>query len=164
MIEISLIAQSLNQIATFVKENQAESIDALEEKMKLSKDHISEYETQIKDLLYIFEGYVADTTAIISPIARNAMMRVDRNDIYFNLKQIESGINNNVTKAINITYKSPFSWAFWDGFSLGSRVCTWDFCVFAGLSFVYFLCIERRIVLFLIYIILLIKKSIYIFI
>lgn len=64
---------ALNQIATFVKENQAESIDALEEKMKLSKDHISEYETQIKDLLYIFEGYVADTTAIISPIARNAM-------------------------------------------------------------------------------------------
>jgi len=105
---------ALNQIAAFVKENQAESMDALEEKMKNSKDHIADYEAQIKDLLKLFENYVGDTTAIISPIARNAMMRVDRNDIYFNLKQIESGINGNVTKAINITYKSPFSWAFWD--------------------------------------------------
>jgi len=105
---------ALNQIAAFVKENQAESMDALEEKMKNSKDHIADYEAQIKDLLKLFENYVSDTTAIISPIARNAMMRVDRNDIYFNLKQIESGINGNVTKAINITYKSPFSWAFWD--------------------------------------------------
>jgi hypothetical protein len=56
------------------------------------------------------------------------------------------------------------SWAFWDGFSLGARVCTWDYCRFAGLNFVYFLCTERRIVLFLIYTISLIKKSIYIFI
>ncbi|MDQ0233118.1 polymorphic toxin type 28 domain-containing protein [Metabacillus malikii] len=41
-------------------------------------------------------------------------MRVDRRDIWMNLCQLESGINNNVPKAIRITRNEPFSLAFWD--------------------------------------------------
>ncbi|MDQ0233137.1 hypothetical protein [Metabacillus malikii] len=41
-------------------------------------------------------------------------MRVDRRDIWMNLCQLESGINNNVPKAIRITKNEPFSLAFWD--------------------------------------------------
>ena len=58
-------------------------------KYQSSKEKIEKYETQINDLLSLFENYVRDTTAYISPIARNQMMRVDRNDIWANLKQID---------------------------------------------------------------------------
>ncbi len=37
------------------------------------------------------------------------MMRVDRNDIWFNLKQMDGGIANNVPKAFMKTYDSPTS-------------------------------------------------------
>ncbi|UAC48700.1 hypothetical protein K6959_01580 [Bacillus aquiflavi] len=37
------------------------------------------------------------------------MMRVDRNDIWINLTQIESGITRNVTKALNRSYETPSS-------------------------------------------------------
>ncbi|MDQ0233143.1 DNA/RNA non-specific endonuclease [Metabacillus malikii] len=105
---------SLETLVGFINNNYADSIDAWDELVKDSKKHIKEYREQIGDLLSLFEGYVDDTTAHISPIARNAMMRVDRRDIWMNLCQLESGINNNVPKAIRITKNEPFSLAFWD--------------------------------------------------
>ncbi|MDQ0231486.1 EndoU domain-containing protein [Metabacillus malikii] len=105
---------SLETLVGFINNNYADSIDAWDELVKDSKKHIKEYREQIGDLLSLFEGYVDDTTAHISPIARNAMMRVDRRDIWANLCQLESGINNNVPKAIRITKNEPFSLAFWD--------------------------------------------------
>ncbi|WP_102027708.1 hypothetical protein [Salirhabdus sp. Marseille-P4669] len=98
---------ALLNIDSFVQTNHGESIDAWRDKIKNSELNIKEYETQINDLLTLFEDYVNDTTSIISPIARNAIMRVDRNDIYHNLKQLENGISNNIPKAISKTYKSP---------------------------------------------------------
>jgi gas vesicle protein len=69
------------------------------------------YETQINDLLSLFENYVQDTTAYISPISRNQMMRVDRNDIWANLKQIDKGMERNVLKALNRSYQTPSSFS-----------------------------------------------------
>ncbi|PAD66192.1 hypothetical protein CHH83_25235 [Bacillus sp. 7586-K] len=105
---------SLETLVSFIRNNYADSIDAWDDVVKDSKKHIKDYQGQIGDLLSLFEGYVDDTTAYITPLARNSMMRVDRNDIWANLCQVESGVTNNVPKAINITYNTPFSFAFWD--------------------------------------------------
>ncbi|MDQ0227327.1 CdiA C-terminal domain-containing protein [Metabacillus niabensis] len=105
---------SLETLVSFIRNNYADSIDAWDDVVKDSKKHIKDYQGQIGDLLSLFEGYVDDTTAYITPLARNSMMRVDRNDIWANLCQVESGVTNNVPKAINITYNTPFSFAFWE--------------------------------------------------
>jgi hypothetical protein len=111
---LSNMESSLSTITSYIEQNHGESIEAWKERMKGSKQQMVEYENQIEDLLNLFQGYVDDTTAYITPLQRNAMMRVDRNDIYWNLKQMESGIDNNVPKAISRTYKSPSFWGFWE--------------------------------------------------
>ncbi|WP_245604672.1 hypothetical protein [Paucisalibacillus globulus] len=105
---------SLSTITTYIEQNHGESIEAWKDRMKGSKEQMAEYETQINDLLKLFQGYVDETTAYITPLQRNTMMRVDRNDIYWNLKQMDSGISNNVRKAIRQTNKSPSNWGFWE--------------------------------------------------
>ncbi|UAC48705.1 hypothetical protein K6959_01610 [Bacillus aquiflavi] len=65
--------------------------------------------TNQRSFVIIRKLCAADTTVYISPIARNAMMRVDRNDIWINLTQIESGITRNVTKALNRSFETPSS-------------------------------------------------------
>uniref|UniRef100_UPI0004789ED1 hypothetical protein n=1 Tax=Paucisalibacillus globulus TaxID=351095 RepID=UPI0004789ED1 len=111
---LSDMESSLSTITTYIEQNRGESIEEWKDKMKGSKEQMAEYETQINDLLNLFQGYVDDTTAYITPLQRNAMMRVDRNDIYWNLKQMESGIRKNVRNAIQQTNKSPSNWGFWE--------------------------------------------------
>ncbi|WP_240458699.1 AHH domain-containing protein [Virgibacillus sp. Bac330] len=100
---------SLDKVSTFVQTNEGKSVEAWDQNINTSKEKIANYETQINDLLSLFENYVTDTTRYISPISRNTMMRVDRNDIWANLKQIEGGITNNLFKALNKSYQQPAS-------------------------------------------------------
>lgn len=106
---LETMEESLADVSTYIQTNKGKSMDAWKERITGSKEKIKDYQGQVGDLLSLFENYVADTTAYISPIARNAMMRVDRNDIWFNLKQMEGGIANNVPKALMKTYDSPTS-------------------------------------------------------
>ncbi|MCM3410042.1 hypothetical protein [Metabacillus litoralis] len=98
---------SLTSIAVYVESNAGKSLDVWDDTIQQSKKNITSYQAQIDDLLSLFENYVTDTTAYITPISRNSMMRVDRNDIWWNLTQIESGVNNNMFNAILETHKSP---------------------------------------------------------
>ena len=98
---------SLTSIAVYVESNAGKSLDVWDDTIQQSKKNITSYQAQIEDLLSLFENYVTDTTAYITPISRNSMMRVDRNDIWWNLTQIESGVNNNMFHAILETHKSP---------------------------------------------------------
>ncbi|USK34061.1 hypothetical protein LIT25_00965 [Bacillus sp. F19] len=100
---------SLSNISAFLESNRGESIDAWEEMIKNSKENIKSYKTQVEDLLSLFENYVADTTTFITPIARNAMMQVDRYDIWANLENLETGILKNVPIALKLTYMTPTS-------------------------------------------------------
>ncbi|NBJ71723.1 MULTISPECIES: hypothetical protein, partial [Clostridia] len=100
---------SLDKVTTFMQKNEGKSVEAWDQNISTSKEKIANYETQINDLLSLFENYVTDTTRFISPLSRNTMMRVDRNDIWANLKQIEGGITNNVFKALNKSYQQPAS-------------------------------------------------------
>ncbi|WP_234998534.1 hypothetical protein [Salirhabdus sp. Marseille-P4669] len=109
---------SLSNIDSFVETNYGKSIDAWKDKIKTSELNIKEYEIQIKDLLSLFENYVTDTTSIIYPLEKYTMMRVNRNNIKKNLREIESGMSNNVTKAFYRTLDDPpGNWKFWDDIS-----------------------------------------------
>ncbi|WP_226793102.1 hypothetical protein [Bacillus sp. B1-b2] len=98
---------SLKIIAGYVENNEGKSLDAWDDRMQKSKKHIKSYENQIDDLLTLFENYVSDSTAYISPLSRNSMMRVDCNDIWWNLSQMESGLNSHLLRAKLETNKSP---------------------------------------------------------
>ncbi|XQY92515.1 polymorphic toxin type 15 domain-containing protein [Metabacillus sp. HB246100] len=98
---------SLTSIAVYVESNAGKSLDVWDDTIQQSKKNITSYQAQIDDILSLFENYVTDTTAYITPISRNSMMRVDRNDIWWNLTQIESGVNNNMFHTILETHKSP---------------------------------------------------------
>jgi hypothetical protein len=102
---------SLDKVSTFIQTNKGKSVEAWDQNIDTSRDKIEKYETQINDLLSLFENYVQDTTAYISPISRNQMMRVDRNDIWANLKQIDKGMERNVLKALNRSYQTPSSFS-----------------------------------------------------
>ncbi|NWO12395.1 MAG: hypothetical protein HLX49_01955 [Virgibacillus sp.] len=71
-------------ITTFMQTNEGKSVEAWDHNIRTSKEKISNYATQIYDLLSLFENYVTDTTRYISPISRHTMMRGDRNDIWAN--------------------------------------------------------------------------------
>ncbi len=105
---------ALKNIESYINNNIGESIDAWEEKIRDTELNISDYKTQIDDLLKLFNGFVQDTTAIISPISRHVMMRVDRDDIKANLEQIQSGFESNINKALRITYRKPYNNIFKD--------------------------------------------------
>ncbi|WHY79964.1 hypothetical protein QNH20_12820 [Neobacillus sp. WH10] len=105
---LNTMHSSLAKISVFIAENQGESIDAWEGKIQDSQNYIKDYQEQMNDLLSLFENYVGETTAYISPLARHAMMRVDRNDIWFNLQQMETGILNNLPKAYLTANREPF--------------------------------------------------------
>ncbi|WP_283152624.1 hypothetical protein [Guptibacillus hwajinpoensis] len=112
---LDTMESSLAKINEYVKPNQGESIDAWVFTIEESEDYIRAYHEQIQDLLTLFESYVSDTNAYITPLARQAMMQVDRNDIWFNLQQIERGISGNVGKASRVASRVPYNtFSFFD--------------------------------------------------
>ena len=112
---LDTMESSLAKINEYVKPNQGKSIDAWVFTIEESEDYIRAYHEQIQDLLTLFESYVSDTNAYITPLARQAMMQVDRNDIWFNLQQIERGISGNVGKASRVASRVPYNtFSFFD--------------------------------------------------
>ena len=105
---LNTMHSSLAKISAVIAENRGESIDAWEERIQDSQNYIKDYQEQVNDLLSLFENYVGETTAYITPLARHAMMRVDRNDIWINLQQMETGILNNLPKAYLTANREPF--------------------------------------------------------
>ncbi|WP_273834227.1 DNA/RNA non-specific endonuclease [Guptibacillus sedimenti] len=58
---------------------------------------------------------MTDTNAYITPLAKQSMMQVDRNDIWVNLQQIERGISGNVGKASRVASRVPYNtFSFFD--------------------------------------------------
>ena len=109
---LQTMGKSIGDISTIVKTNEGKSIEAWDHDLTTSKDEIKNYQEQVSDLLSLFENYVIDTTAYISPLARGTMMRVSRNDIWANLQQINTGFSGNVANALVTTYKQPNSFLF----------------------------------------------------
>ena len=109
---LETMEESLEEISTLVKTNKGKSIDAWDEQLNTSKGEVKKYQEQVGDLLSLFENYVSDTTAYISPISRKAMMRVSRNNIWANLQQMEIGVEVKIANALLSSLKEPSSFLF----------------------------------------------------
>jgi len=57
------------------------------------KRQIKSCEREIDDLYNIFRSYISDMTSIIRPVSYDKMMRVSRNDIYWNMKEIFGSVD-----------------------------------------------------------------------
>ncbi len=109
---LQTMENSLEEISALVKMNEGQSIDAWDEHIRISKDEIKRYQEQVGDLHSLFENYVSDTTAYISPLSRDTMMRVSRNNIWVNLQQINIGYTGSVTNALITSHQPPNSFLF----------------------------------------------------
>ncbi|MEI3604988.1 hypothetical protein SPD48_04740 [Pseudogracilibacillus sp. SE30717A] len=109
---LQTMENALVDISALVKINEGKSIEAWDEHVRTSKDEIKRYQEQVGDLHSLFKNYVSDTTAYISPLSRDTMMRVSRNNIWVNLQQINIGYTGNVTNALITSHKPPNSFLF----------------------------------------------------
>ena len=75
-------------------ENDGKAIEALQSKYDKLKGQIDSCKEETEDLYNIFNNYVNDMTAIIKPIDDQKMMRVSRNDIYWNKESIGNACDN----------------------------------------------------------------------
>ncbi|MBE6047145.1 MAG: hypothetical protein E7213_01850, partial [Clostridium sp.] len=82
-----------NMNSKIENENKGESVSALIYKYQEIKRQIKSCEREIDDLYNIFRSYISDMTSIIRPISYHQMMRVSRNDIYWNMKEIFGSVD-----------------------------------------------------------------------
>ena len=75
-------------------ENDGKAIEALRNKYDKLKVQIDSCKEETKDLYNIFNNYINDMTDIIKPIDDQKMMRVSRNDIYWNKESIGNACDN----------------------------------------------------------------------
>ena len=71
-------------------ENSGDAVSALRTKYSDMKSQIDSCKEEITDLHDIFSNYSNDMTSIIKPKNHEAMMRVSRNDIYWNMETLIS--------------------------------------------------------------------------
>ena len=69
-------------------ENEGQAIDSLKNKHAELKGDLEGCHEELEDLYTIFNGYINDMQAIISPNKPEILMRVDRNDIWWNKESI----------------------------------------------------------------------------
>ncbi|ROR29179.1 hypothetical protein EDD66_103114 [Mobilisporobacter senegalensis] len=102
--EIEIICNSLNSFKTALEEikasmkkfdgyiqmNSGKTINELIDKNSIINDELNTCEEEVKDLYDIFKGYIEATSYYIKAVNPSAMMRVDRNDIWWNLFSVSS--------------------------------------------------------------------------
>lgn len=102
------IESTINNINNKLEsENEGEAVSALRNKYGEIKSQIESCKEEVTDLRHIFSNYADDMTSIIRPKNREAMMRVSRNDIYWNMETIiNSCCNVGITKRRAGVFKS----------------------------------------------------------
>ena len=94
-------------------ENDGEAVNALKLKYKEVKGQIDTCHGEISDLYDIFNNYVTDMTDIIKPKNESQMMRVSRNDIWWNMQTINNCCTNVLMTRHNASvfksWPSPFA-------------------------------------------------------
>lgn len=94
-------------------ENDGEAVNALKNKYKEIKGQLDSCHEEVSDLYDIFNNYIIDMTGIIKPKNYDAMMRVSRNDIYWNMETIISACSGVMmtrrNAAVFRSFPSPFA-------------------------------------------------------
>ncbi|WP_260451025.1 hypothetical protein [Listeria booriae] len=88
---------SVNNIDSLLANASGKSIEAIVQDKQSVITAIDTYKEQVNDVYILISDYIADMTAYIRPIGQYGLMRVDRNDIWWNISQIEGSNVVNAT-------------------------------------------------------------------
>lgn len=99
--------------AKLENENEGEAVNALKTKHVDIKSQIDSCHEEVADLYDIFNNYINDMTSIIKPKNYDNMMRVSRNDIYWNMQSVIGACTNVMMTSRNAavfkSFPSPFA-------------------------------------------------------
>lgn len=90
------MGESVVKIQNALKKNKGFVITALVEQSAEIEKEIKSIKGEVDSIYNIMNHYVIDMTRIIAPVRESKMMRVDRNDIYWN-KQAINGLCDSVS-------------------------------------------------------------------
>lgn len=95
---------SVNNIDNLLANASGKSIEAISQDKKDVITAIDTYKEQVNDVYVLISDYIGDMTSYIRPINQYGLMRVDRDDIWWNISQIEGANAVNVTKPSRYGY------------------------------------------------------------
>lgn len=95
---------SVNNIDNLLANASGKSIEAISQDKKGVITAIDTYKEQVNDVYVLISDYIGDMTSYIRPINQYGLMRVDRDDIWWNISQIEGANAVNVTKPSRYGY------------------------------------------------------------
>ena len=94
-------------------ENDGKAVNALKSKYKDIEDQVDSCHDEVSNLYDIFSNYITDMTDIIKPKNESQMMRVSRNDIWWNMQTINNCCTNVLMTSENagvfMSWPSPFA-------------------------------------------------------
>ncbi|EPU1811178.1 DNA/RNA non-specific endonuclease [Listeria monocytogenes] len=89
---------SVNNIDNLLANASGKSIEAISQDKKGVITAIDTYKEQVNDVYVLISDYIGDMTSYIRPINQYGLMRVDRDDIWWNISQLEGSNAVNVIK------------------------------------------------------------------
>ena len=100
---LHIMTDVIKTVNSELENNKGKSIEELKKLSKSIYKDIDRCKDELNSLYRIFSGYCNDMQSIISPINKSKLMQVDRNDIWFNMKQIKNSCTSikNLNKSGN---------------------------------------------------------------
>ena len=105
---------AIHSIESIFNKGKGEAMETFGIKSEELIKKIDGVEKEISDISGILQRYVTDMTAIIKPVSMDKMMRVDRNDIYWNMQTINGTCMGIPMIPMNVGVSSFGDWFDWD--------------------------------------------------
>ncbi|MGO5066445.1 MULTISPECIES: hypothetical protein [unclassified Clostridium] len=102
---------SLNYIKAEINTSTGESIDSLLNNYELLIKNIGICKEELNDLRKILSDYINEMSGYAQAIHRASLIRVDRNDVWWNIKSMEGIINQITDEQMRWGYNYSGSWS-----------------------------------------------------
>ncbi|MGO5073035.1 CdiA family toxin C-terminal domain-containing protein [Clostridium sporogenes] len=102
---------SLNYIKAEINNSTGESIDSLLYNYELLIKNIGICKEELNDLRKILSDYINEMSGYAQAIDRGSLIRVDRNDVWWNIKSMEGIINQITDEQMRWGYNYSGSWS-----------------------------------------------------
>ena len=102
---------SLNCIKAEINNSTGESIDSLLNNYELLIKNIGICKEELNDLRKILSDYINEMSGYAQAIHRGSLIRVDRNDVWWNIKSMEGIINQITDEQMRWGYNYSGSWS-----------------------------------------------------
>jgi len=106
---LGTIKNAIDATDALLEKSSGKAVDALKKSKDSLTKMIKEQRAEVSDLHSIFNGYYCEMTKIIPPTALHSVSIVDRNDIWANLRSIDSAVETlyNQNQYLDMT---DFTW------------------------------------------------------